>query len=64
MNALGSFEGFYLFSVGGNVRGVSIRIFISLSGVSFNVLMHQNECPVGSGISSGQLHLYPGFFWL
>lgn len=41
-----------MFSVGGDFRGVSIRIFTSFSGVSFNVLMHQDECLVGSGIFS------------
>lgn len=41
-----------MFSVDGDFRGVSIRIFTSFSGVSFNVLMHQDECLVGSGIFS------------
>lgn len=37
----------YLFCAGRNFREVSIRIFICFSGVSFNKLMHQNECIVG-----------------
>ena len=43
---------------------VSLRIFLSFPGVSFNMLMHQNECVVGLGSFSGQLHLYLGIFWL
>ena len=41
----------------GEASGKDLKIFISFPGVSFSMLIHQNECIVGSGSFSGQFHL-------